>query len=256
MAASAGAQADAPSDVSVPETYRQPQRSDSERPPPPPTRPRPRAEGDPMRVVLMPTAFTLREGERSLNAYELVSVETEMGVRDHLQVGVQTIIPVGLIAAGVSVKVGWRGERVAFALHGQVLGARFFRVGAEGVALGALGAVLTIGDRDHYLNLGVAGWGGVAAIDAGPTAVGAIVPHVGGSIRVARRARLVLEAWLPHRPRGRHFFELGMVLYGARIFGAKMWADLGFLRVFCGDCSAPLDESPPGVPYLSLGRPF
>ncbi len=253
--ATAGAQEPAP--VSVPDGYTQ--RSDTERPPvpPPPARPAPRAEGDPQRVVLMPTAFTLRRRERSLNTYELVSLETEIGVRDHIQVGVQTIIPVGLLAVGASMKVGWRWDRVAFALHGHVLGARFFRVGAEGVLLGGLGAVLTIGSPDHYLNLGVSGWGGVAAIDDGPQRVGALVPHVGGSIRVSKRARLVIEAWLPYRPRGRHFFELAMILYGVRVFGAKMWADLGFLRVLCtDDCGAPLSESPPGVPYLSLGRPF
>ena len=82
LAASASAQS---AEVVVPESYRVPQRGDAERPPPadpPPTRPRPRAEGDPQRVVLMPTAFTLREGERSLNAYELVSVETDSAVAD------------------------------------------------------------------------------------------------------------------------------------------------------------------------------
>lgn len=243
--------------VSVPEGYEAPQQRTDSEVPPPPTRPAPRAVGDSQRVVLMPTAFTLRARERSLNTYELVSLETEIGVSDHVQVGVQTIIPVGLLAVGVSMKIGWRWDRVAFALHGQVLGARFFRVGAEGVALGGLGAVLTIGNPDHYLNLGVSGWGGVAAIDDGPQRVGALVPHIGGSIRVARRARLVVEAWLPYRPKGRHFFELAMVLYGVRVFGARMWADLGFLRVLCtDDCGAPLKDSPPGVPYLSLGRPF
>lgn len=242
----------------VPDSYDAPQRSDAERPPrSTPSRPAPRAEGDPQRVVLMPTAFTLRARERSLNTYELVSLEVELGVRDHIQVGVQTIIPVGLLAAGVSMKVGWRWERVAFALHAQVLGARFFTASAEGLLLGGLGAVLTIGNADHYLNLGVSGWGGVAAIDDGAQRVGALVPHVGGSIRVARRARLVAEVWLPYRPRGRHFFELAMVLYGLRVFGQRMWADLGFLKVLCtDDCSRPLEDSPPGVPYLSLGRPF
>ena len=238
----------------VGETPPRPEQPDPEPAPRPPARPP--AYGDPQRVVVMPTAFTLPRGERILNTYELASFEAELGVRDGFQVGVQTVIPIGLLGVGVSAKLGWEWEHVAVAVHAQFLGAWFFVQKAGGAAVGGLGVVMTVGNRDHHLNLGIGGWGGVVARDRGAEPFGALVPHIGGSLRVADHARLQLEAWFPHRPQGRHFFDLAMIFYGVRVFGAAMWADLGLMRVLCEDCEPPLEDSPLGVPYLSLGRPF
>ena len=245
-----------------PDSYESPQLEpgpplDQERPPPGPPPVSREFDGDTSRVVLMPTAWRLRTGQQILNTYQLGSFELERAVGERWQVSIQTAVPVGLVGLGAMVRTGFEGRHYAMGVQVQALASWFFVDDAEWALLVGAGGVLTVGNRDHYLNLGVMFHGVFFKRSGGWTNFGVLTPHLGASIRLGEHGRLLLEAWLPARTdSGRRFGELLVVLYGTRIFGPRFWMDLGFFRHICRGCSETYRKLPPGYPYISVGRPF
>jgi len=221
-------------------------------------RPRPRGEGDPGRGIALPTAWTLDEDDDSFNNYGLGSFGIEVSLSDELQLGVQSAIPVGFVGLGLSVKWGRPFRFGAFGVQVQTFAGWLFFEDTDWAALAGGGPILTLGTRDHFVSIGAFGYGVVAGRTFGTKAFGVVMPTLAASVRVAERARLVAEVWVPGRTDdGRQLGELVVLLYGVRAFGPRFWADVGLFRHFCRPgCLGIYETLPAGVPYVSFGRLF
>jgi hypothetical protein len=58
------------------------------------------APGDPMRVILAPTAFTRPQGTTSFNAFELGTLTFDHGTTPNMAIGLRTAIPIGAFVVG------------------------------------------------------------------------------------------------------------------------------------------------------------
>src|SRR5207245_9480454 len=67
----------------------------------PPTTP----SGDPMRVILTPTAFTRPQGTSSFNAFHLGTLTVHHGITPNIALGLHTAIPIGAFVFGPTVRM-------------------------------------------------------------------------------------------------------------------------------------------------------
>ena len=74
----------------------------SSRPAPKP--PSTTASGDPMRVILAPTAFTRPQGTSSFNAFELGTLTFDHGITPNIALGLHTAIPIGAFVFGPTLR--------------------------------------------------------------------------------------------------------------------------------------------------------
>jgi len=63
------------------------------------------ASGDPMRVILAPTAFTRPQGTSSFNAFELGTLTFDHGITPNIALGLHTAIPIGAFVFGPTLRM-------------------------------------------------------------------------------------------------------------------------------------------------------
>jgi hypothetical protein len=208
--------------------------------------------GDPTRTVYAPTAFTRPAGTASFNAFELGTYTFDYGVTDHLTMGIQTTIPVGAFVIGPTLRAGMAIDGGAVGVYANALLVAPFSGGTT-VLLAGGGPVLTLGSVDSYVNFGVLGY----AVKGGGDTFGALVPHVGGSLRISPRARIGAEVYVPgiygNGINESGFGKVALVLWGVRIFNDSLWGDIALADPICSGCGEIYSVIPLGIPFLNFG---
>lgn len=229
---------------------------------------------DAARVVYGSTAFGRPRGTWNWTIYNIAYWSFDYGINDHLEVGMQTVPPIGVVAFMPHVKLTTPvGEKVALGLR--LTGGVFYpyianehdwRIGIYGG-----GPVLTIGSRDLLLNLAVQIYGVTIAetvTEPGrwtPTGLTyseiteydnswAITPSAGFSWRVSRRLKINAELYpvlLQDNPVENG--KLWVLLYGLRIFGERIYGDLNFVIPFFPEMGEIIKYVPVGFPLLTFG---
>ena len=234
-----------------PPAYAAPTRARGERAAPSPTRRARRpGRGDTTRVIYSQTAFTRPPGEGVFNAYGLGTVAFDWGVTENLQLGFQTAIPIGFLPVIGLGKLGlaFDGGAVGFSAFGGFLAG--FIADAPVIFLAGGGPLGTVGNADRYVT---AGFPLVYATDEGD-GVGVFVQNLGGSIRVSRRVRFGAELYVPFGFEGDiPFGDLALLVWGVRIFGESLWADVALIDPICDGCSEIYEVLPLGIPFLNVG---
>ena len=219
--------------------------------PPPPAR---RFSGDPSRVIYAPTAFTQPAGTSTFNAFELGTFRLDHGITDHVSIGLQTAIPIGAFVAGPTVHVGvpFDGGAVGFYASAFYAGA-FVGSGGSLFVVGG-GPMLTLGNPDNFINVGVLGFYGTSGHDA----AGLVVPHLGASLRVSERVRFGIEGYAPGLFSGagdsnQGFGHFGAIAWGFRLFGDSVFGDVALVDPICSGCGDLYKVIPLGIPFLNFG---
>ncbi|HYV64867.1 MAG TPA: hypothetical protein VE964_01410 [Myxococcales bacterium] len=218
---------------------------------PPRTQDAAKAAGDPMRVILAPTAFTRPEGTTSFNAFELGTLTFDHGLTRNLAVGVQTALPIGAFVIGPTLRAGIPFDWGAIGVH---LNAAVFApfVGSTSTyVIAGGGPILTLGNYDRYFNLGLLAYTVTSNGDA------LVMPHAGFSLRLSSGVRFGAEAYVPgvygNRVNDEGIGKIGIVLWGIRLFGDKFWGDIAFADPICGGCGDLYRVLPLGIPFLNFG---
>jgi hypothetical protein len=227
---------------------------------------------DPTRVVYGPTAFGRRANTYNWTIYNVGYWIFDYGINDHVEIGMNTIPPVGLLAFMPHIKLSTRiNEMAAVGLY--LAGGVFypyvenddeFRAGIYGG-----GPMLTIGSPDLLLNVGLSVYGvTVAGIErewiSAPGGPGyetsgtkyehnwSITPNVGFGWRLAKRIKLNAELFVPvidHEQSG----KIWVLLYGLRFFGERIYGDVNFVLPFFEDMWEIMKYAPIGFPLLTFG---
>lgn len=210
-----------------------------------------RASGDPMRVVFAPTAFTRPEGTTSFNAFELGTLTFDHGFTRNVAVGLQTAIPIGAVVLGPTLRVGFPFEWGAVGVHLNALVFAPFVGNTNTYIIAGGGPILTLGNYDRYLNLGILAY----AVTSNGDSV--VLPHAGFSLRVSRAVRIGAEAYLPgaygRDVRNAGLGRVGIVLWGFRLFGDTVWGDIALADLICDGCGSLYRVLPLGIPFLNFG---
>jgi hypothetical protein len=223
---------------------------------PPSAAPAPRptpaeASGDPSRVIYAPTAFTRPQGASSFNAFELGTFAFEHGLTPNVTIGLQTALPIGALVIGPTVRAGIPFEGGAIGIQLQALVFAPFVGSAHALLVAGGGPMLTLGNHDRYLNLGVLGY--VTSSNGS----GAVIPHLGFSARVAQSVRIGAEAYLPGAygsdVRDAGLGKVGIVVWGVRLIGARFWGDVALVDLVCDGCGELYRVLPLGIPFLNFG---
>src|SRR5437667_228605 len=117
------------------------------RPPPqaPPTTP----SGDPMRVILTPTAFTRPQGTSSFNAFELGTLTFDHGITPNIALGLHTAIPIGAFVFGPTVRMSLPFQGGAIGLEVDALLFAPFVGSTSTYFVAGGGPILTLGNADQ-----------------------------------------------------------------------------------------------------------
>lgn len=238
-------------------------------PSPPPSR---LTDPDPTRVVYGPTAFSRTANTYNWTIYNIGYWNFDYGINDHVEIGMNTIPPVGLLAFMPHIKLSARlSEMAAIGLY--LAGGVFypyvenddeFRAGIYGG-----GPMLTIGSPDLLLNVGLSVYGVTVAgierewvsVPGGPGHETtetryehnwSITPNVGFGWRLAKRIKLNAELFVPvidHEQSG----KIWVLLYGLRFFGERIYGDVNFVLPFFEDMWEIMKYAPIGFPLLTFG---
>jgi hypothetical protein len=222
----------------------------------PPARPlvrplSPNASGDPMRVILAPTAFTRPQDTTSFNAFELGTLTFDHGITPNIALGLHTAIPIGAVVFGPTARIGLPFQGGAFGLEADaILFAPFVGSASTYLVLGG-GPILTLGNPDRYVNFGVLSYFLTSNGD------GVIIPHAGFSMLATPGVRIGAEVWLPGAygsdVRDAGIGKIGVILWGVRLFGQSVWGDIALADLICDGCGDLYRVLPLGIPFLNLG---
>jgi hypothetical protein len=217
----------------------------------PPQPPWTTASGDPMRVILAPTAFTRPQGTSSFNAFELGTLTFDHGITPNIALGLHTAIPVGAFVFGPTVRMSLPFQGGAIGLEVDALLFAPFVGSTSTYFVAGGGPVLTLGNSDRYVNLGVLSY---FVMSSGN---GVIIPHAGFSVLATRGVRIGAEVWIPGaygRDVGSTALgKIGVVLWGVRLFGQSVWGDIALADLICDGCGSLYSVLPLGIPFLNLG---
>ncbi len=218
---------------------------------PPPQPPSTTPSGDPTRVILAPTAFTRPQGTSSFNAFELGTLTFDHGITPNIALGLHTAIPVGAFVFGPTVRMSLPFQGGAVGLEVDALLFAPFVGSTSTYFVAGGGPILTFGNSDRYLNLGVLSYFVTSNGD------GVIIPHAGFSVRASRGVRIGAEVWIPGAY-GRDVSStglgrIGVVLWGVRLFGQSFWGDIALADLICDGCGGLYSVLPLGIPFLNLG---
>ena len=218
---------------------------------PPPQPPSTTPSGDPTRVILAPTAFTRPQGTSSFNAFELGTLTFDHGITPNIALGLHTAIPVGAFVFGPTVRMSLPFQGGAVGLEVDALLFAPFVGSTSTYFVAGGGPILTFGNSDRYLNLGVLSYFVTSNGD------GVIIPHAGFSVLATRGVRIGAEVWIPGAY-GRDVSnsglgKIGVVLWGVRLFGQSVWGDIALADLICDGCGSLYRVLPLGIPFLNLG---
>ena len=179
---------------------------------PPPQPPSTTPSGDPTRVILAPTAFTRPQGTSSFNAFELGTLTFDHGITPNIALGLHTAIPVGAFVFGPTVRMSLPFQGGAVGLEVDALLFAPFVGSTSTYFVAGGGPILTFGNSDRYLNLGVLSYFVTSNGD------GVIIPHAGFSVLATRGVRIGAEVWIPGAY-GRDVSSTGLGRIGVVLWG-------------------------------------
>lgn len=206
--------------------------------------------GDPYRVVYAPTAWVRPPGTGSLNGFELGTIQVDYGLHDNLQLGFQTMLPIGVLGLGAIARAGFSFDGGAVGITANGIALIPMAEGGRPLLLFGAGPTLTLGSPEGYGNGGVLVYGITDQRDE----VTVIIPHAGGSLVVTPHLRVNAELYSVSVPEeGVDFGELFALLAGVRIFGESVWGDIALLFPICEGCHDLYEVLPLGIPFLSVG---
>ena len=211
---------------------------------------------DATRLIYGPTAYGREKGVWSWTIYNIAYWNFDYGLSDHVEIGMQTLPPIGVVAFLPHMKVSARlGEKAAVGVR--VFGGIFYPYIENDddwfVSVFGGAPVLTLGDSDLLLNLSVLVAGFVVS-DSDTNASWSVMPNIGFSWRFARRLKLNAELYAPlmaDHPVGNG--QLWVLLYGLRIFSGSMYGDVSFALPFWPDMGGMMKYIPVGFPLLTFG---
>ena len=210
-----------------------------------------RPSGDPMRAILMPTAFTGPQGTSSFNAFDLGTLTFDHGITPNIALGLHTAIPIGAAVLGPTLRMGlpFQGGSIGLEVDA-LLFAPFVGSTSTYFVVGG-GPVLTLGNTDRFVNFGVLSYFVTSNGD------GVFVPHAGFSMLATRGVRIGAEVWLPGAY-GRDVSDgglgkIGVILWGVRLFGESVWGDIALADLICSGCGDLYRALRLGIPFLNLG---
>ena len=209
---------------------------------------------DPTRVIFAPTGFGLRQGDRYLQAHELGFFDLRFSPESNLEIGLRTVLPVGVVAGSALVRYARPFRHGAFAVYGEVGGAQVFIASDRGGLIAGGGAALSVGTPDTSLTLGALAY----YANFGYRARSVIAPYAGISHRVSARVRLNAEGYVLMLKRADQELDgplLGVFSWGIRI-GQRIWGDIAFIDPICDGCDSLYEVMPLGLPYVSFGMLF
>lgn len=235
---------------------------------------------DPTRVILGSTA--LPRQERTWNWQSLYAGlhQFDYQVNRNVNLGLSTVLPIGVVGAMGHISVyGQVSPLIHVGFKGQAGIGTAFIAPAGGILLGG-GPMVTIGNKDIYLNIHVPMYGliglqytsygsphyndssysGVSTPVATPPLFVAI-PNIGFSARLTRVVRFNVEMHVPLSPAfGNDAYGLNgrlwLIQYGIRISGRHLYGDIFFSIPIAPGSEHVLMYSPLGIPGFTLGYKF
>ncbi|MFT4703878.1 MAG: hypothetical protein ACI81R_001573 [Bradymonadia bacterium] len=195
-------------------------------------------------LSLMQTAFTLGPGRRELRLAGLVSGRFRAGVHDNVDIGISTVLPLGVVALGLEIKAAVQGERWALALHTLVVPWTVYAGGAEGV-VGVVGPIFSYGDEAFSVHLSPK----AAFLSVDGDGAMAFVMTAGLSGRVSPAVRLNLEVFVPVN---RDTSGALLVVPGLRYSGERWGVNGGFAMPVFEGASEIYRVLGFGIPFFSV----
>ncbi|MFN3134735.1 MAG: hypothetical protein ACK44H_04100 [Candidatus Kryptonium sp.] len=168
------------------------------------------------RLLLAPTARSLRSGQGYFSTYEIFFPLVAVGVADFITLaGGMSLFP------GVENQLFYLAPKVTpiqidkFSLAGGVLYINATSGSSEGV--GILYGVTSYGDPNTSLTFGL-GWGFFGSEIADKPII-----LLGGELQTSNNTKLITENWFPPNS------DISFLSFGIRVFGESLAADLGFI---------------------------
>jgi len=211
--------------------------------------------GDTTRVIFAPTAYVRPAGDVGLNFFQIGSVSVDYGIADVAQIGARTALPIGVLPFTLNGRLSYPFEYGAVGINAEfgLVWPFLFSDDNPVILVGGGGPTLTLGNANHYFNVGVMEFG-AGLVGAGGGAADVFLPHIGASFRVAEVVRLGLEGYLLGSLSAPELFgEGGAIMAGVRFFGEWIWGDVALLEPICGPCVDLYEVIPVGIPFLNFG---
>lgn len=210
----------------------------------------------PGRMGLYESALMPREGLASWTALNLGVHRFDYAVSDHVQVGLTTVIPIGVAVAVPDIKFGTSlTEDLHLAVTARV-GGLMAPTGSMLMTYGG-NALLTYGDADYHLTAGVHAYG-VSVPGRGSDAAWIVHPSIGGVFRLAdfALAHVDLGPTLIGATGAGDPETLFAFKYGIRFHGDNCFGDVAFLIPGVEEWSEMAQILPLGLPTLTFGYAF
>jgi hypothetical protein len=214
------------------------------------------ADPDQGRLVYTHSAFAAHPKRFTAKAFNVGHWSLKYAINEHIEVGGQVSVPVFLVHFGpfarARVQINEWLNIGGFAQVHAIFGYDDLEE-IQAVFYGG-GPIVTFGTPDLSLT--------VTAFVHGQHLKGeeeawSVVPVVAVGVRVHRIVKIVAEGWLPlGGVRGRLWTgvgDLGMLIYGVRLFNKKMFGDISFLWPFHEESWNFMKYMPMGIPILNFG---
>ncbi|MBI2068381.1 MAG: hypothetical protein HYT77_10275 [Deltaproteobacteria bacterium] len=209
-----------------------------------------RTDPDPGRIFWGPTALHKETGDSSITNFDLFVWNFDQTFNENLTVGFRTVTPIGIAVGGLTLKPSAHLSdkfHLGIWLEGGFIATLVFTDDNFGAYYLGGGPIFTFGDKERAFNVSFVSYrfGNSRGGDY------ILMPNIGGSIQVSDRVKLNGELihFARHDNAGRNW----AFLYGIRIFGEKIYGDIGFVMPFTEGGVRFYRVMPLGFPLLSLG---
>jgi len=216
------------------------------------TSPKP-ADRDRSRLVYSPTALIREKGQWNWTFHNIALWDIGYGLSDNVEVSVQTVPPIGLLAALPRVKAGFTlQDNIHLALN--VTGGFLMPyIGGTDDVFGVIGAgpIMTIGDERLLINLGAPFY----SFFAGSDALHLMAPNIGFGVQFSKHAKFNAEVHVPV-VLNQDFDDNGkywILLYGLRFSGERLYGDVSFILPITPYIDNYIAYMPIGAPLVSFG---
>ncbi len=224
------------------------------------------------RIIMAPTGYGVAEGEMLLTGYIALIWNFNYGINDHIQLGVWTNVPIGLMSVAPAIKLHTEiTDNFAVAAEA-VVGALFIYaawIEHESTPLPFfysfnLSFSAATSDKKHIFNLNTRILSGGALNGDGDEMFwgeGALIMYSAGyRARISKSWSLQAEAnmFTVAHSNGYEIFDGVLIIYGVRGHGEWMFGDIGFLfPAYEGFLDRDVWKYLPlGFPYFSIGFKF
>jgi hypothetical protein len=215
-----------------------------------------RSDPDQGRLVYTHNAFAGRPKTFSAKAFNIGHWSLKYALNEHVEVGGHVSVPVFLVHFGPFVRARTRINDWlnigGFAQVHAIFGYEDMEE-IQAVFYGG-GPIVTFGNPDLSLTVTAFVHGQhVKNLDD----AWSVVPVIAVGVRVHRIVKIIAEGWLPIGGVQDRLWqgvgELGMLIYGVRIFNEKIYGDISFLWPFHEKSWEFMKYMPMGIPILNFG---